>query len=55
MNTFPSNAAFADPVNGIPESVALLVQNIAAGVEAHEFTGLAASTQFFFKIFPSWQ
>jgi hypothetical protein len=47
-----SYAAIVDPVDGTPETDALLVQNIAAGVEIHEFTGLSASTQYFFKIYP---
>jgi hypothetical protein len=47
-----SYAAIVDPVDGTPESNALLVQNIAAGAQTHQFTGLAASTQYFFKIFP---
>jgi hypothetical protein len=47
-----SYAAIVDPLDGTPESDALLVQNIAAGAQTHQFTGLAASTQYFFKIFP---
>ena len=40
------------PVDGTPESDALLVQNFAADEEIFEFTGLTASTQYFFKIYP---
>ncbi|MBE0661953.1 MAG: choice-of-anchor J domain-containing protein [Bacteroidales bacterium] len=40
------------PVDGISEADGALVKNVAAGVESHEFTGLAASTEHFFKIFP---
>ncbi|HPE58616.1 MAG TPA: hypothetical protein PK904_19580, partial [Bacteroidales bacterium] len=46
-----SYAAIVDPVDGTPESDALLVQNIAAGVQSHTFTGLQASTPYYFKIF----
>ncbi len=47
-----SYAAIDEPEDGTPEGDALLVQNIAAGDETHEFTGLAASTHYFFKIYP---
>lgn len=40
------------PVDGVPEADGTLVKNVAAGIEEVEFTGLAASTEYFFKIFP---
>jgi hypothetical protein len=42
----------AAPVDGISEADGTVVKNVAAGVESHEFTGLTASTEYFFKIFP---
>ncbi|MCK9453047.1 MAG: fibronectin type III domain-containing protein [Bacteroidales bacterium] len=47
-----SYEAIVSPADGTPENDALLVQNIVAGNEIHEFTGLTASTQYFFKIYP---
>lgn len=47
-----SYAAIADPVDGTPEADGGLVQNVAAGIESHQFTGLTAETDYFFKIFP---
>jgi hypothetical protein len=47
-----SYAAIDEPVDGIPEADGGLVKNIAAGVGSHQFTGLTAETDYFFKIFP---
>jgi hypothetical protein len=41
-----------NPVDGIPESDGSLVQNVAASIETHQFTGLDPDTDHFFKIFP---
>ncbi|NCB69240.1 MAG: hypothetical protein EOM47_10390 [Bacteroidia bacterium] len=45
-----SYAAIAAPVDGTPESDATLVKNVAQGTEIVEFTGLSASTTYYFKI-----
>ncbi len=45
-------ASIVDPVDGSPETDALLVKNIAQGVQASAFTGLTDNTQYYFKIFP---
>ena len=42
----------AAPVDGVAEVDALLVKNIAGGVETVQFTGLTALTPYYFKIFP---
>jgi hypothetical protein len=42
----------AVPVDGTAESDASLVKNISGGIETVQFTGLTASTEYFFKIFP---
>jgi hypothetical protein len=47
-----SYAAITNPKNGTPETDGALVQNVAAGVETHQFTGLNAETTYYFKIFP---
>lgn len=47
-----SYAAIAAPVDGTPESDAALVKNVAQGTAIVEFTGLAASTTYYFKIWP---
>lgn len=47
-----SYAAIAAPVDGTPESDATLVKNVAQGTEIVEFTGLSASTTYYFKIWP---
>jgi len=45
-------ASIVDPVDGTPETDALLVKNIATGIQAGAFTGLTDNTTFYFKIFP---
>lgn len=42
----------ATPVDGTAETNSLLVQNVASGVQTFQFTGLAASTTYYFKIYP---
>ncbi|MDY0208510.1 MAG: T9SS type A sorting domain-containing protein, partial [Pseudomonas sp.] len=42
----------AVPVDGTAETNNLLVQNVASGVQTFQFTGLTASTPYFFKIYP---
>lgn len=42
----------ADPVDGVSESNALLVRNVAQGIENYTFTGLQGSTTYYFKIYP---
>ncbi|NCA87223.1 MAG: T9SS type A sorting domain-containing protein, partial [Clostridia bacterium] len=42
----------AVPVDGTAETNSLLVQNVASGVQTFQFTGLTASTPYFFKIYP---
>ena len=45
-------ADIIDPVNGIEESDGLLVQNVSAGIESYQFTGLTELTTYYFKIYP---
>ncbi|NCA87158.1 MAG: T9SS type A sorting domain-containing protein, partial [Clostridia bacterium] len=50
-----SNVSYGDiavPVDGTAETNSLLVQNVASGFGTFQFTGLAASTHYFFKIYP---
>ncbi|HBG70525.1 MAG: hypothetical protein A2W93_03660 [Bacteroidetes bacterium GWF2_43_63] len=47
-----SLAAITDPVDGTPESDATLVKNISAGIQSVSFSGLTASTTYYFKIYP---
>jgi hypothetical protein len=47
-----SPTAITYPADGIPEADGGLVKNVLAGVQSHEFTGLAPGTDHFFKIFP---
>ncbi|MDP2423475.1 MAG: dockerin type I domain-containing protein [Bacteroidales bacterium] len=47
-----SYAAITVPVDGTAESDGALVKNVASGVGSHQFTGLTASTPYYFKIFP---
>jgi len=47
-----SYAAISAPVDGTPETDALLVKNIASGAEVASFTGLNENTTYYFKIFP---
>lgn len=47
-----SYAAITVPVDGTEEVDGVLVKNIAAGVETFQFTGLTASTPYYFKIYP---
>jgi hypothetical protein len=44
--------AITAPQDGTPESNGGLVMNVAVGIESHQYNGLSASTQYFFKIFP---
>ncbi|MDX9747238.1 MAG: lamin tail domain-containing protein [Paludibacter sp.] len=44
--------AIAAPVDGTPESDGTLVKNVAKELEIVEFTGLAAGTTYYFKIWP---
>ncbi len=41
-----------DPVDGAEESDGELVQNVGPGIGTFQFTGLTASTDYFFKIYP---
>ncbi|MGE4589773.1 MAG: hypothetical protein AB7E34_09400 [Acidaminococcaceae bacterium] len=45
-------ASITAPINGTPDANGALVQNVAAGVETYQFTGLNAKTTYYFKIFP---
>ncbi len=47
-----SYAAIIDPSDGTPESDAALVKNITQGTESVTFSGLTASTTYYFKIWP---
>jgi hypothetical protein len=47
-----SYAAIVVPVDGQAETNGALVQNVASGIETFQFTGLAASTTHYFKIYP---
>jgi len=47
-----SYASIIAPIDGTPEADGALVQNVAAGVETYQFTGLNAETTYYFKIFP---
>lgn len=44
--------AIAAPVDGTPESDGTLVKNVVQGEGTVEFTGLAAGTTYYFKIWP---
>ena len=44
-------ASIVAPVDGTPEADGFLVQNIAAGNESFQFSGLTASTTYYFKIY----
>lgn len=46
-----SLGAITDPVDGTPESNAVLVQNVAAGIQSHNFTNLNSDTTYYFKIY----
>ncbi|MEI6455579.1 MAG: PKD domain-containing protein [bacterium] len=43
--------SIVDPVDGTPETDALLVKNVAQGMQAKAFTDLIDNTQYYFKIF----
>lgn len=45
-------ASIPAPLDGKPETDGALVQNVASGVQSHQFTGLSAETAYYFKIFP---
>lgn len=47
-----SYAAIAEPVDGTEETAGALVKVVAPGIEVANFTGLNASTPYFFKIWP---
>jgi endonuclease I len=47
-----SYAAVSVPVDGVPVPDGGLDKNIGAGVQLNNFTGLASSTTYYFKIFP---
>lgn len=47
-----SYAAITAPVDGTPETNSTLVKNVVQGDEIVEFTGLAAGTTYYFKIWP---
>jgi len=47
-----SLAAISDPVDGTPEADATFIKNISAGMQSVSFTGLTASTTYYFKIYP---
>ncbi len=44
-------SSIANPVDGVAQANGPLVQNVAAGVQTHTFTGLTPSTEYCFKIF----
>jgi hypothetical protein len=45
-------SSITDPVDGTAEGDGGLVKNIAKEIEIFEFTGLSASTPYYFKIYP---
>jgi hypothetical protein len=45
-------SSIVPPVDGISQGDSLLVKNVNASVQSHQFTGLTPSTTYFFKIFP---
>ncbi|MDD3489888.1 MAG: lamin tail domain-containing protein [Paludibacter sp.] len=47
-----SAESITTPVDGTAEADATLVKNIASGVQSATFTGLTASTTYYFKVFP---
>ena len=47
-----SYAAISAPIDGTPVADGGLNKNLSPGTENHTFTGLTASTQYYFKIFP---
>jgi hypothetical protein len=47
-----SFAAITNPADGVPEADALLVKNVAAGVQTVNITGLQPNTTYYFEIFP---
>jgi len=44
--------AITDPIDGLPEANAALVQNVDQGVGTYTFTGLTVGTTYYFKIYP---
>ncbi|MCO5258191.1 MAG: chitobiase/beta-hexosaminidase C-terminal domain-containing protein [Lentimicrobium sp.] len=42
----------ADPADGVPESNAALIRNVAQGTQAYTFENLTPETPYFFKIYP---
>lgn len=47
-----SLAAISDPADGIAEADGSFTKNVAPGLQATSFYGLASSTAYFFKIYP---
>lgn len=47
-----SYGSITDPVDGTAEANGGLVKNITQGTGIYEFTGLSASTHYYFKIYP---
>lgn len=45
-------AGITDPIDGIAESNGAMVKNVVAGVQTVTFTGLSASTDYTFSIYP---
>ncbi|MFZ4400699.1 MAG: T9SS type A sorting domain-containing protein [Bacteroidales bacterium] len=45
-------SAISNPIDGTPETDGGLVKNIAQGIGSYQFTGLATSTNYYFRIFP---
>ena len=45
-------SSIIDPVDGVPESNSLLVQNVSAGIGEFTFTDLEEATTYYFKIYP---
>lgn len=44
-------SSITDPIDGVAEANGLLVQNVASGVQSHNFTYLNSGTTYFFKIY----
>ncbi len=47
-----SLASITDPVDGVAEQDGSFVKNISAGLQSTVFTGLASSSNYYFKIYP---
>ena len=44
--------SITEPADGTPEVNSTLVRNVTQGIETYTFTGLSASTTYYFKIYP---